>query len=79
MSKRRPIVKAISLLAAAAMMATVTTGAVSAAPGDSSPVRQMEFLDRGLVTMQKADGIYMSWRFLGTDPDDVSFNIYRDG
>ncbi len=79
MSKRRPIVKAISLLAAATMMATVTAGAVSAAPGDSSPVRQMEFLDRGLVTMQKADGIYMSWRFLGTDPDDVSFNIYRDG
>ncbi len=79
MSKHRPIVKAVSLMAAAAMMATVTTGAVSAAPGDSSPVRKMEYLDRGLVTMQKADGIYMSWRFLGTDPDDVSFNIYRDG
>lgn len=44
-----------------------------------SPVRRMEYLTRGLVTMETAEGMYMSWRFLGNDPDEVTFNIYKNG
>ncbi|MEH7117327.1 hypothetical protein V7128_07880 [Neobacillus vireti] len=41
--------------------------------------RQMEKLDRGLVAVKVENGVYVGWRMLGTDPEGVSFNIYRDG
>src|SRR3972149_8573466 len=42
------------------------------------PQRQMEKLDRGLIAIRKNnDEVFLSWRFLGTDPSDISFNIYR--
>ncbi|MEH7120307.1 SGNH/GDSL hydrolase family protein [Neobacillus vireti] len=41
--------------------------------------RQMEDLDRAPVSIKTDDGVYVSWRMLGTDPDDISFNVYRDG
>lgn len=41
---------------------------------------QLETLDRGLVAVRKSDAVvFLSWRYLGTDPDGVSFNLYRDG
>src|SRR5687768_11889252 len=40
--------------------------------------RQMEMLGRGVVAVRQADGkAFVSWRMLGTDPDDVAFNVYR--
>ena len=40
--------------------------------------RQMENLGRGVVAVNQGDGnIYVGWRMLGTDPDDVAFNLYR--
>jgi fibronectin type 3 domain-containing protein len=42
-------------------------------------VRQMEKLDRGLVAVQSSQGIYLGWRMLGTDPQEISFNLYRNG
>jgi rhamnogalacturonan endolyase len=42
--------------------------------------RQMERLDRGLVAVQRSDGtVYIGWRMLGTEPDSIAFNVYRDG
>lgn len=41
--------------------------------------RQAEYLDRGLVAVKTDDGVYTSWRMLGTDPAAVSFDLYRDG
>ncbi|WP_160723336.1 rhamnogalacturonan lyase family protein [Bacillus sp. USDA818B3_A] len=41
--------------------------------------RQMEDLDRAPVSIKTDDGVYVSWRMLGTDPADISFNVYRDG
>jgi len=39
--------------------------------------RMSENLDRGIVAMPKSSGqIYISWRHLATDPDDISYNIY---
>ncbi|MDA3883723.1 MAG: carbohydrate-binding protein [Bacteroidales bacterium] len=40
--------------------------------------RQMENLDRGLVAVKVNNGVFLSWRVLGTDPKDIAFNIYRD-
>ncbi len=40
--------------------------------------RQMEALDRGLVVVPKNDGsVFVSWRLLGTEPEDLGFNVYR--
>ncbi|WP_074433086.1 rhamnogalacturonan lyase family protein [Neobacillus dielmonensis] len=41
--------------------------------------RQMEELDRAPVAMKTKEGVFVSWRMLGTDPDSISFNVYRDG
>lgn len=41
--------------------------------------RVMEWLDRGLVGLETADGVFLSWRVLGTDGDDIGFNLYRNG
>lgn len=57
--------------------------AAAAASGPStdtkSPlVRQMEYLNRGLVAVRRATNqVYVGWRLLGTDPGDVAFNLYR--
>ena len=40
--------------------------------------RQMEYLDRGTVAVRLDEGkAYVGWRLLGTDPEDTSFNVYR--
>ena len=40
--------------------------------------RQMENLGRGVVAVNQGDGkVFVSWRMLGTDPDDIAFNLYR--
>lgn len=41
--------------------------------------RRMEKLDRGLVAVRTGNGVFLSWRVLGTDPRDIAFNIYRNG
>ena len=40
--------------------------------------RQMENLGRGVVAIQQPDGkVFISWRLLGTDPENIAFNLYR--
>jgi rhamnogalacturonan endolyase len=40
--------------------------------------RLMENLNRGVVAINQGNGkVYVGWRLLGTDPDQISFNIYR--
>lgn len=40
--------------------------------------RQVEDLDRGLIVLRRGTSeAFVSWRMLGTDPVDVSFNLYR--
>ena len=44
---------------------------------------QMEDLDRGVVAVKVAGGVYVGWRMLGYEYDktaaNVSYNLYRDG
>lgn len=41
--------------------------------------RQMEQLDRGLVAVKTAEGVFVSWRWLGNESNTVKYNLYRDG
>ena len=40
--------------------------------------RYMEYLDRGVIAVRTGTSNYIGWRLLGTDPADISFNVYRD-
>ncbi len=43
-----------------------------------SAQRQMENLNRGLVAVRSsANTAFVSWRVLGNDPEDITFNLYR--
>ena len=38
----------------------------------------MESLGRGLVAVRKSEGqVYLSWRLLGTDPEGIAFDVFR--
>lgn len=42
--------------------------------------RQMEALDRGVVAVRNKNGkVFISWRLLGTEPQNSAFNVYRNG
>ena len=41
--------------------------------------RPMEYLDRALVGLEVSNGVFLSWRMLGTDDPDIGFNLYRNG
>jgi autotransporter-associated beta strand protein len=54
---------------------TVVTGVATSL---RAATHLMENLDRGVVAVRSsAAEAYISWRMLGTDPTDVSFNLYR--
>ena len=51
-------------------------------PGALHAQRQMEKLGRGLIAMRTSTTttntpVYIGWRLLGNDPDDIAFNLYR--
>ena len=42
--------------------------------------KQVERLDRGLVAVRaNANKVFISWRLFGTDPSEITFNLYRGG
>ena len=47
--------------------------------GGGPNTRPMEYLDRGLVALGIKNGVFLSWRMLGSDNPDVSFNLYKNG
>lgn len=63
----------------ASLVAAMPISTVAQTTTQQSSVRRMEYLNRGVVALETSDGIYMSWRFLGDDPDDVQFNVYKNG
>ncbi|PZT73531.1 MULTISPECIES: rhamnogalacturonan lyase [unclassified Streptomyces] len=58
-----------------ATTALVVTGQTSHA----ATARQVEALDRGVVSVHTGSGNLVSRRWLATDPDTVAFNVYRAG
>ncbi|WP_027341092.1 rhamnogalacturonan lyase family protein [Hamadaea tsunoensis] len=49
----------------------------STSPPPSTNGKQMERLNRGLISVRSGSGNLVSWRWLATDPDNVGFNVYR--
>jgi len=45
----------------------------------TTPGRQLERLDRGVVAIHTQDGNFISWRALGQDAPATTFDLYRDG
>ncbi|MHB8061937.1 MAG: rhamnogalacturonan lyase family protein [Ruminiclostridium sp.] len=43
----------------------------------AAAARQMENLDRGVVAVKVSNGVFVSWRVLGTEASDVTYNLYR--
>ena len=68
----RPALSCARQATAALLLATVGLGH-AAAPAP----RQMESLGRGVVAIQQdTNQVFLSWRLLGTDPEDVGFHLY---
>ena len=38
----------------------------------------MEYLNRGTIAIKVENGVFISWRLLGTDNYNTSFSIYRN-
>ncbi|ATE53471.1 rhamnogalacturonan lyase family protein [Actinosynnema pretiosum] len=58
---------------------TTTTGGGTAPLPDPTGRKQVERLDRGLISVRSGSGNLVSWRLLGGDPQNVAFNVYRGG
>src|SRR6187402_1553816 len=53
-------------------------GSISPLFGQKNPARKMELLSRGVVAVNQGDGkVFVGWRMLGTDADNIAFNLYR--
>jgi rhamnogalacturonan endolyase len=48
-------------------------------PGLATGRVQMERLCRGVVAVRAGSANFVSWRLLGYEPDDIAFEVYRDG
>ena len=74
----------LSVLVTMAVAVGVTGGL--ALPAVSAPVppitvngKQLEALDRGVVSVRSGSANLVSWRSLANDPSGTSFNVYRAG
>ena len=74
--------KLTAFLTAAVMVTSVASIPVLTSYADTNPTtekRVMEKLDRGTVAVKTNDGVYLSWRLLGTESlTNQAFDIYRD-
>lgn len=53
-------------------------GAAMISPFSALAQRPMERLGRGVVAVCSGEAdVLVSWRFLGLDPEDITFNVYR--
>ncbi|WP_406151269.1 rhamnogalacturonan lyase [Streptomyces sp. NBC_01012] len=78
--RRRRITRTRALTGALLAGLLAAGGLVALGPSSqAATARQAEALDRGVVSVHTDGGNFVSWRWLGTDPDDVSFNVYRAG
>ncbi len=69
--------KRFTLLFAATVMSALTMSVCA----QNTPTSQMEKLDRGAVVVPGSGGKgnFISWRFLGTDDENTTFQILRNG
>ncbi|MEV6264283.1 rhamnogalacturonan lyase [Streptomyces sp. NPDC051784] len=78
--RRHRVTRTRALIGALTAGLLAAGGLVALGPASqAATARQAEALDRGVVSVHTDSGNLVSWRWLGTDPDNVSFNVYRAG
>ncbi|MFS0691588.1 rhamnogalacturonan lyase [Streptomyces nitrosporeus] len=78
--RRRRLTRGRSLIGVLTAGVLAAAGTVALGPASqAATARQAEALDRGVVSVHTDSGNLVSWRWLGTDPDNVAFNVYRAG
>ncbi|MFF1462333.1 rhamnogalacturonan lyase [Streptomyces sp. NPDC058330] len=78
--RRRRLTRRRALIGSLAATVLAATAIVTLGPASqAATARQAEALDRGVVSVHTDSGNLVSWRWLGTDPDNVAFNVYRAG
>src|SRR5690606_27159158 len=90
--RSRPFRTSLAVVTAGCMLAVGTPAALaaSASPADHKPVSshpQLETLGRGLVAVSTDDGVFLSWRLLGSEATAATdtglagpdFAVFRDG
>lgn len=68
-----------TILVASCLVPQVSLAIAKPGKASSTNSHQMEYLDRGLVAVKVDNGVFISWRLLGNESEDMSFNVYRDG
>ncbi len=76
--KKSAVVVSAAVMAAS-FASTAQVPSASAADKTQATPYQLEYLERGVVAVNTDDGIFVSWRLLGTESTDTAFNLYRDG
>lgn len=73
--------KIISILAAVAVSVNIIPSFAlqPTAAQAAAPMRAMENLGRGLTVIKDGVNMFLSWRLLGTESYDTTYNVYRDG
>ncbi|BFT70898.1 cohesin domain-containing protein [Paenibacillus sp. P36] len=75
---QKSLLRLVSMSLALSMCLSLFAFIVPASADAAAPrLRPMEYMTRGLVAAQVAGGIFLSWRFLGDEPDGLSWNVYR--
>jgi rhamnogalacturonan endolyase len=75
---KKPLRIAPALISTQMLLLFSMSASAQFAPPAVAP-RQMENLGRGVVAIYQGDGkAFVSWRMLGTDPEAIAFNIYRE-
>jgi rhamnogalacturonan endolyase len=74
--KSKTVVSAIAALSMILLFSGY--GATTSSQSAGRTPRQMENLGRGVVAVNQGNGnAFISWRMLGTDPENIAFNLYR--
>jgi len=61
------------------MNVVISIGTLLLLMTQASAQRQMEKLGRGVVAINQGNGkVYVGWRMLGTEPENIAFNVYRN-
>ncbi|MFP9231034.1 rhamnogalacturonan lyase [Pectobacterium cacticida] len=75
---RTPRASAIALALFTPLMVGGLSGLMTPAHA-AEKSKQIESLDRGLFAFKSSDHVFLSWRLFATDPENIAFNLYRDG
>jgi hypothetical protein len=68
-----------AIAAAFLIFAPLASAAPEEPAADGDGRYEVEALTRGVTVVPSGTGRLVSWRLLGTDPENVAFNLYRDG